>query len=158
MEIPEFPSFWGTVNFPGKCIQNNRPPKYPDITEYMPQFIFSQRLGVTYNIQSKSDQRLSKFFWSLRTSQHQLHWLCKMCYRCMGWISTPCNWWLIFACFRPAINLQKVTEVHSKIFFLQPNQMLTVLQKGEADINVFHYSSGQPLKRKEYRCLVSAPA
>lgn len=44
------------------------------------------------------------------------------------------------------------------IFFLQPNQMLTVLQKGEADINVFRYSSGQPLKRKEYRCLVSAPA
>lgn len=33
--------------------------------------------------------------------------------------------------------------------------MLTILQKGEADINVFHDSSDQPLKRKEYRCLVS---
>lgn len=133
-------------------------PKYPDVTEYMVKFISSQRLHVTYSIQSKSDQRFSKFFWSLRMSQHQLHWLCQMCYRCMGWISTLCNWWLNFACFRPAINLQKVTEVHSKIFFLQPNQMLAVLKKGEADINVFHDSSSQPSIWKEYRCIVSVTA
>lgn len=37
-------------------------PKYPDFTEYISKFISSQRLCVTYSIQSKSDQRLSTFF------------------------------------------------------------------------------------------------
>ena len=49
-----------------------------------------------------------------------------------------------FACYKLAINLQKVAEVHSKIFFVQPNQMLTVLQKGEADTDIFRDSSRQP--------------
>lgn len=36
--------------------------------------------------------------------------------------------------------------------------MLIVLQKGEADTNVFHDSSSQPQKWEEYRCLISVTA
>lgn len=129
-------------------------PKDQTVSKFTP----SQVSCVMYPAQWNSDQGLFKAV--LKPECHKAY--CtgngKIRYRYMGWISTPFNWWLSFACWKPAINLQKVIEVHSKIFFVQPNQMLTVLQKGEADTNVFHDSSSQPEKWEDYGCLISVTA
>lgn len=46
--IPEFPSFWGTVNFPGKCMQNSRSPN----TQMLPSICLNSSIPeITCNIQ-----------------------------------------------------------------------------------------------------------